>query len=153
MVLLAICKPCIRFRWSLYRFRPKSTPISSGTLGFPSWGQVQSFLSKSCICTAYRISHLMTCFASCCLCIARGWLCSFACLSCLGRAGRRVRKRGAHWVCLRGSSQLLRILQARWPYPRNHFYLCLLDARSFDMPMLQYLPLSYHASQIAMSNL
>ena len=38
--------------------------------------------------------------------------------------------------------------QARWPYPRNHFYLCLLDARSFAMPMLRYLPLSYHASHI-----
>ena len=38
--------------------------------------------------------------------------------------------------------------QARWPYPRNHFYLCLLVARSFAMPMLQYLPLAYHASHI-----
>ena len=36
--------------------------------------------------------------------------------------------------------------QARWPYPRNHFYLCLLVARSFAMPMLRYLPLAYHAS-------
>ena len=38
--------------------------------------------------------------------------------------------------------------QAIWPYPRNHFYLCLLVARSFDMPMLRYLPLAYHASHI-----
>ena len=30
--------------------------------------------------------------------------------------------------------------QARWPYPRNHFYLCLLVARSFAMP--RYLPLA-----------
>ena len=29
---------------------------------------------------------------------------SFACCSCLGRAGRRVHDRGARWVCLRGSS-------------------------------------------------
>ena len=43
--------------------------------------------------------------------------------------------------------------QARWPYPRNHFYLFLLDARSFDMPMLRYLPLAYHASHIAMPSL
>ena len=74
-VLLAISKPCIRFRWSLYRFQPKSTPISSGTLGFWSWGHAQSFLCKSCICIAYRIPHIIPCFASCCLCIARGWLC------------------------------------------------------------------------------
>ena len=38
--------------------------------------------------------------------------------------------------------------QARWPYPRNHFYLCWLVARSFAMPMLRYLPLAYHASHI-----
>ena len=30
----------------------------------------------------------------------------FACCSCLGRAGIRVRERGARWVRLRGSSQL-----------------------------------------------
>ena len=30
--------------------------------------------------------------------------------------------------------------QARWPYPRNHFYLCLLVARSIAMP--RYLPLA-----------
>ncbi len=41
----------------------------------------------------------------------------------------------------------------RWPYPRNHFYLCLLDARAIAMPMLWYLSLAYHASKIAMSNL
>ena len=38
--------------------------------------------------------------------------------------------------------------QARWPYPRNHFYICLLVARSFAMPMLRYIPLAYHASHI-----
>ena len=38
--------------------------------------------------------------------------------------------------------------QARWSYPRNHFYLCLLVARSFAMPMLRYLPLAYHATHI-----
>ena len=32
--------------------------------------------------------------------------------------------------------------QARWPYPQNHFYLCLLVACSFAMPMLRYLPLA-----------
>ena len=74
-VLLVIFKPCIRFLWSLYRFRPKSTPVSSGTLGFPSWDQVQSFFSKSCICITYGIPHIVPCFASCCLSIARGWLC------------------------------------------------------------------------------
>ena len=39
--------------------------------------------------------------------------------------------------------------QARWPYPRNHFYLCLLAVRSIAMP--RYLPLAFQASQIAMN--
>ena len=30
--------------------------------------------------------------------------------------------------------------QARWPYPQNHFYLCLLVVRS--IAMLRYLPLA-----------
>ena len=60
-VLLAISKPCIRFRWSLYRFQPKSPHLSSGTLGFPSWVQVPSFLCKSCICIASRIPHIIPC--------------------------------------------------------------------------------------------
>ena len=41
--------------------------------------------------------------------------------------------------------------QARWPYPRNHFYLCLLVVCSIAMS--RYLPLVYHASHIAMSSL
>ena len=69
-VLLAISKPCIRFRWSLYRCQPKSPHLSSGTLGFPCWGQVQSFLSKSCICIIYLIVHhamIMLVCLPCCL--------------------------------------------------------------------------------------
>ena len=41
--------------------------------------------------------------------------------------------------------------QARWPYPRYHFYLCLLVVRSIVMS--HYVPLVYHASHIAMSSL
>ena len=103
--LLAICKPCIRFWWSLYRFRPKSTHLSSGALGLPSWGMVQSFPSEECICIAYHIPHVMPCFAWCCLRIAP-WLIvgPFSCVLALGRARRRVHDRGTRWVRLRGSS-------------------------------------------------
>ena len=38
--------------------------------------------------------------------------------------------------------------QARWPYPQNHFYLCLLVVRSIAMP--HYLSLALQAPQIAM---
>ena len=69
LVLLAICKLCIRFRWSLYLFRPKSSHLSSGMLDLPCYCHVHHFPSGARICIAYH-----TCFASCCLCISRGWL-------------------------------------------------------------------------------
>ena len=84
---------------------------------------------------------------------ARGWFVLFACLSCLGRPGRRVREWGARWVRLRGSSQLWQLCRQDDHTLEITSIFVLLDARSFAMPMLWYLPLSYHASQIAMSNL
>ena len=147
-VLLAISKPCIRFRWSLYRFQPKSPHLSSGTLGFPSWGQVQSFLSKSCICITYRIPHIIPCSCVVCLlcCVVLSSVCSFGLVPITSRLWGPIRLRP--FVFFMDSFFFLAGFQARWPYPRNHFYLCLLVARSFAMPMLQYLPLSYHASHI-----
>ena len=47
-------------------------------------------------------------------------------------------------------SSSLRDLTQDDHYPRYHFYLCLLVARSFAMPMLRYLSLALQASQIAM---
>ena len=58
-VLLAISKPCIRFRWSLYRFRSKSSHLSSGMLGLPSYCLVHHFPSGARICIAYHISHII----------------------------------------------------------------------------------------------
>ena len=147
-VLLAFSKPCIRFRWSLYRFQPKSPHLSSGTLGFPSWGQVQSFLVKSCIWIAYRIPHIIPCSCVGCLlcCVLLSSVCFFGSVpvkSCLWGPVR------LHpFVFFMDSFFFLAGFQARWPYPRNHFYLCLLVARSFAMPILWYLPLAYHASYI-----
>ena len=106
IVLLAISKPCIRFQWSLYRFQLKSPHIFSGTLGFPCWGQVQSFLVKSCICITYRIPHIIPCLHHVIWPLHVVDCVPFACCSCLGRAGRRVLEWGACWVRLRGSSQL-----------------------------------------------
>ena len=83
-VLLAISKPCIRFRCSLYRFQAKSPHLSSGTLGFPSWGQVQSSFVKSCICITYRIPHSIPCLHHVVWAFARGWLCSFCLFALFG---------------------------------------------------------------------
>ena len=153
LFLLAISKLCIRFRWSLYRFQPKSPQLSSGTLGFLSWGQVQSFLVKFCICITYRIPHSIPCLHHVVWALHVVDCVPFACLSCLGRAGRRVRERGARWVCLRGSSQLWQICRQDDHTLEITTIFALLDAHSFAMPMLRCLPLAYHASQIAMSNL
>ena len=58
-----------------------------------------------------------------------------------------------HWVVyFLDSFFFLAGSQARWPYPRNHYYLCYascLDANA----MSHYLPLVYQASQIAMLSL
>ena len=103
-VLLAISKPCIRFRWSLYRFRPKSSHLSSGMLGLPSYCHVHHFPSGARTCIAYHISHIIHVLhhvACAFLVIDCG---SVACVLVLGRSGRRVRERGTCWVRLRGSS-------------------------------------------------
>ena len=94
-VLLAISKPCIRFQWSLYRFQPKLPPISSGTLGFPSWGQVQSFLSKSCICITYHIPHIISCSCVGCLlcCVLLSGVCFFRLVPITSRLWGSVRLR------------------------------------------------------------
>ena len=147
-VLLAISKPCLRFRRSLYRFQAKSSHLSSSTLGFPSWGQVLSFLVKSCICITYRIRHSIPCSCVGCLlcCVFLSGVCFFGLVPVTSRLWGPVRLR--LFVFFMDSFFFLVGSQARWPYPRNHFDLCLLDAHSFAMPMLWYLPLAYHATQI-----
>src|SRR4051812_13591998 len=57
----------------LYRFQTKSPHLSSGILGLPRLCLVHLFPSGARICMAYHISHIMPCFASCCLRIA-SWL-------------------------------------------------------------------------------
>ena len=92
------------FRWSLYRFRPKSSHLSSGILGLPSYCLVHPFSSGARICIAYHILHIIH--------VLHHVACAFpvfdcgsvACVLVLGRAGRRVHERGTCRVRLRGSS-------------------------------------------------
>ena len=130
-VLLAISKPCIRFRWSLYRFQPKAPHLSSGTLGFPIWGQFQSFLSKSCICITYRIPHIIPCSCVGCLlcCVLLLRCCFFGLVPITSWLWRPVRL--CPFVFFMESFFFLAGFQARWPYPQNHFYLCLLSCSLF----------------------
>ena len=53
-----------------YQFQPKSSYLSSGILGLPSWCLVHPFPPEARIRIAFHISHIMTCIAPCCLCIA-----------------------------------------------------------------------------------
>ena len=151
-VLLAISKPCNRFRCSLYRFQPKSPHLSSGTLGFPSWGQVQSFLVNHAYAshTASRIPYLVhvlvvyyvVCFFRCYF---------FGLVLITSHLWGPIQLRP--FVFFMDSFFFHAGSQARWPYPRHHFCLCLLVARSFAMPMLRYLPLACHASHIVKPSL
>ena len=138
--LLAISKPCLRFRCSLYQFQPKSPHLSSGTLGFTSWGQVHSFLVKSCICITYHIPHSIPCLHHVVWALHVVDCVPLACLSCLGRAGRRVREWGARWVRLRGSRQLGEPCRQDDHTLEITSIFALLVVRSFAM--LRYLPLA-----------
>ena len=96
--------------------------------------------------TASRISyHVHVLFCLLC-CVLLSGVCFFGLVPVTLRLWGPVRLRP--FVFFMDSFFFLARFQARWSYPRNHFYLCLLDARSFAMPMLRYLPLAYHASHI-----
>ena len=74
--------------------RPKSTHLSSGTLGLPSYCLVHHFPSGARIYGAYHILHIIHVLhlvACAFLVIDCG---SVACVLVVGRAGRRVRERG-----------------------------------------------------------
>ena len=142
LVLLAICKPWIRFRWSLYRFRPKSSHLSSGMLGLSSYCHVPHFPYGARICIAYHNLHIIH--------VLHHVACAFSllivvpsvCVLVLGRAGRRVRERGTCQVRLRGSS-----FRQLWEPCRQDDHtleitsiFALLVVRS--IAMLRYLPLA-----------
>ena len=151
--LLAISKPWLRFRHSLYRFQEISSHLSSGTLGFPSWGQVHTSLVKSCICIPYRIPHNIPSLHHIVWSLHVVDCVLVACLSCLGRAGRRVRYRGARWVYLWGSSQLWQLCRQDDHTLEITTIFAMLVCSLFAMPMLRCLPLAYHASHIVKPSL
>ena len=63
------------------------------------------FRSMHMHCISHPACHVMFCIMLLVHCTVID-CCSIACVLALGRAGRRVRYRGARWVCLWGSSQL-----------------------------------------------
>ena len=95
------------------------------------WGQVQSFLSKSCICIAYRIPHIISC--SCVVCLLRCVLISgvwfFGLVPVTSRLWGPVRLRPFFFFM--DSFFFLAGFQARWSYPRNHYYLCFARCSLF----------------------
>ena len=93
------------FRWSLYRFQPKSSHFFSDILGLPSWCLVHHFPFRSTHmhCISHLAYHAMYCIMLLVHCTVID-CCSIACVLALGRAGRRVRERGTYWVRYQGSS-------------------------------------------------
>ena len=63
------------------------------------------FRSTHMHCISHPAYHVMFCIMLLAHCTVVDCV-SFACVLALGRAGRRVRERGSHWVRLRASSQL-----------------------------------------------
>ena len=122
LVLLVICKPCIGFRWSLYRFQPESSHLSSGILGLPSWCLVHHFPFRipHMHCISHLAYHVMCCIMLLVHCTVI-YCVSVARVLALGRAGRQVRAQGTCWECLRGSS-----LRQLWE-------LCRQDNHTLDI--------------------
>ena len=103
----------------LYIVFKRLSHISCGTLGFQCWGQVLASLVNSCICIPDSISslhhivwplHVVDCVL-------------VACLSCFGYR-RETSSLTRSPFSLLSRIQSLTTLQARWSYPRNHYYLC-----------------------------
>ena len=148
-------------------------------VGYLNERELNKFRDVSSICNSLHIELHLTCSFACALCHAMPSLnrtcIILGCASChayvmivyyvvcffpvlLLRVGSDnvvlwgvVRLRP--FIFFMDSFFFLAGFQARWPYPRNHFYLCLLVARSFAMPILRYLPLAYHASHIVKPSL
>ena len=106
----------------------------------PTLPCIASYIDLSCMILAWAYCHVLVlcayriaCFFSLLLVLLRSW--GFACLLV-------VRLQGIFFVFFMDPFFFLAGSQARWPYPRNHFYLCLLVARSIAMPMLRYPPLA-----------
>ena len=146
-------------------------------VGYITERELNNWCGVSSICNSLHIELHLTCSFACALCHAKPfktghasylvvhhpmfmwWLftmlfasfrcCFFGLVLITSRLWGFVRLRP--FVFFMDSFFFLAGSQARWPYPRNHFYLCLLVARSFAM--LRYLPLAYHASHIAKPSL
>ena len=141
-VLLAICKPCIRFRWSLYRFRPKSSHLSSGILGLPSYCHFHHFPSGARICIAYHILHIIHVLhhvACAFLVVDCGSVCLCSWLG-LSREMSTWSRTPLSTLTRIKLSTTLRTLQARWPPLEITSISALLVVRSIAMP--RYLSLA-----------
>ena len=150
--------------------------ITFNIVGYINERELNNWCGASSICNSWHIELHLICSVVCCTlpCLIKPdmhhtWLCIMTCLCGGCFTMLFVSFRVASLVSfgfvmeLWGSVRLRPFVffmesffflagsQARWPYPQNHFYLCLLVVSSIVVP--RCLPLAYHASQIAMSNL
>ena len=133
IVLLAICKPCVRFRGSLYRFQLKSSPLSSGLLGFPRWGLLHHLLLRlKCF---HMHTHII--LASCWLCIAPCLILCHVVFLCWVEPGAETENEVTTEVEFEEPSyDPIDDSTGKMTWPRYHYYLCLL----LDVSLFSLLP-------------
>ena len=111
------------------------------------------FLSYLAFCIPHRIPHSISSFHRIAWSLHVVDCVLAACLSCLGRAGRRVRYRGARWVCLWGSSQLWQLCKQDDHTLEITTIFAMLVCSLFCYAIATMPTTCLQASQIAMSNL
>ena len=102
-----------------------------------TWLRFMPCLCDGCLLCCLLLSGLLLSLASVLL-LASFWVASLVSFGFVPELWGFVRLR--LFVFFMDSFFFLAGSQARWPYPRNHFYLCLLVVRSIAMP--RYLPLA-----------
>ena len=145
-------------------FHPLAMLITFNIVGYITERELNKSCGVSSICNSLHIELHLTCSIVCCTlpchaslnrtCIIRVcaschvYACAFTMLFVSFRCCFLVPVMLRLWGFVRllpfvffmDSFFFLAGFQARWPYPRNHFYLCLLVVRS--IAMLRYLPLA-----------
>ena len=145
---LLFCLPFANRAFDPVIFISISTEINS-SFQWRTWfaklspGSIFSFRSTHMHCISHPAYHAMFCIMllAHCTVVDHGSLCLCSCFGLSREMSTWTRNPLSTLTRIKLTSTRW-TLQARWPYPRNHFYLCLLVARSIAMPMPRYLPLA-----------
>ena len=130
--LLAISKPCIRFRWSLYRFQSKSSHL---LLDFQVEARFMHLLSILAYASHPAYHTMFMCWLFTMLC-ASFRCCFFGLVPITSRLWGSVRL--CPFVFFMDLFLFLAGSQARWSLPSISLLSLLASCSSIAMPMLRY---------------